>query len=599
MHLFRLLFLAILMSSVSSVSYAENDEHIVILWDVTGSLLPQEKGLKDYDGSQLPTYSQGNGLWMELKKSIIDCIEYADEDPSNKITIIPFNDNPTAPYTRQATSAGKDDLINYVKGYRYKSHKNTNIVAPIKQFYNLLRGNEIKYMFLFTDGEHDHAQTKNNFIPTLDSWTNMTKNQKAYGFYVLVHPAADKPEIRRSVENQDNFWIVADARVRIKICSLPETLKFNLRDDKAPKTIKIEGRYTGATGDVALIPNNNNYDIVCSESSIINGKIKFEVKPKNGFTPPQQDTIHLTPQISNADNYTFIGPKQILLFVSNLPERSLGIEVNNTDFGVASYHKPFLWTKEGYTQAVNNIKISFSEQAKHENSSAIIKVYLVDKNGENKIPIDSQCLKFYIDGKKYNGDSFKLTSNMTNIKLSIEGMPETRSGKYYGRIEIIPNNLDNWEINGAQEILKWNVKFEQRWNPLQLLIILILFAVFVIFLLAKIILRMRNPRFGSIQKNLIVPGMAPIIIKFKGARQVVIAANHPKKQSQWNRFWTGKIVYVTHPTFVSPITLKPSRGKAILARTQAGAYQIQPNPIPGVGAATITVTNTRMRINVN
>ena len=93
--------------------------------------------------------------------------------------------------------------------------------------------------------------------------------------------------------------------------------------------------------------------------------------------------------------------------------------------------------------------------------------------------------------------------------------------------------------------------------------------------------------------------MAPLIVRFKGARMVVVAASHQKKQSAWNRFWTGKILYVTHPAFVSPIIFRPRKGRQILARVQSGTYQVTPNPIPGVGTATIIDIQKNLKINVN
>ena len=80
---------------------------------------------------------------------------------------------------------------------------------------------------------------------------------------------------------------------------------------------------------------------------------------------------------------------------------------------------------------------------------------------------------------------------------------------------------------------------------------------------------------------------------------VVVAASHPKKQSAWNRLWTGKIVYKTHPAFVSPITFKPSSGRRVLAKVQTGTYQVMPNPMPGIGAATIIDISKNLKINVN
>jgi hypothetical protein len=106
------------------------------------------------------------------------------------------------------------------------------------------------------------------------------------------------------------------------------------------------------------------------------------------------------------------------------------------------------------------------------------------------------------------------------------------------------------------------------------------------------------PRFGSIQKTFFIPNQSPLTIKFKGARQVVISSTPPKSQSFWNRFWTGKFVYKTHPAFTSPIILKPSKRK-ILVKANSSQYHIMPNPMPGIGQATITDIQNRITINVN
>lgn len=580
--------------------FAQSGEHIVILWDVTGSLLPQKEGTKDLDGSVIPTYSQGNGMWRPLKEAIIDCIEYAEEDPGNIITIVTFNDGIRDIQSKMASSVGKEELVNYVKNYKYKGHKYTNIVAPVKEFFSLVKKDRINYMFLFTDGDNDDPRTKELFIPTLDSWRNNTNDQNAFGFYVLVHPDANKPEIRQSVESQDNFWIVDDAKVRIKICSLPSSLKYNIRDEKGPKTIGIRGKYANAKGEVQLVSDDTYYDVFCSNSAINNGRIDVEVKPKAGINPPQSHIVKLTPKLSDADPYTFVGPQKINLEVSNLPERSLNLTIDNNHFGKASYYGPFLFSGEKSKPATSELLVSFSEQAEKENSSAVMKVYLVDKKSEERVSFASQCLTIRINGEELNGDSFVLTPGTSKLTMSITGGENTKSGSYYGRIELVPSNLDNYSINCRPEVYKWKMSFSQKWNPLKLCLAWLLAILLSAFLLWMLVLKpIFYPRFSSIQKTFNVPGMAPLIVKFKGARMVVVAASHQKKQSGWNRFWTGKILYKTHPAFVSPITFKPSKRRRVLARVQAGTYQVMPNPMPGVGAATIIDIKKNLKINVN
>ena len=539
-------------------------------------------------------------MWRDLKEAIIECIQYAEEDPGNEIIIVTFNDAIRDVYTEKASADGKKALVDYVRNYKYKGHKYTNIVDPVNKFYSLLGKDKINYMFLFTDGDNDDPVTSARFIPTLDAWTNKTKDYDAFGFYVLVHPNAGKPQIRQSVESQDNFWIVPDAKVRVSICSFPSSLKYNIRDEKGPKTINIRGKYSNAEGTVQLIANDEYYDIVCSDLDIRNGNLDFEVKPKEGLTPPESHTVLLTPQLSGADPYTFVGPKEISLTVSNLPERSLAVTFEDKNLGKASYHGAFLMSMEESKPVISDIKVMFSEQAKKENSSAVMKIYLVDKKTEQKVSPDSQNLTISVDGKELTGDSILLTPEMSNVTLSISGQPETKSGPYYGRVELVPSNLDDYSINGAPDVFKWKMSFSQKWNPLKLSLTWLLGILAAAFILWMFILKpIFYPRFGSIQKTFNVPGMAPLIVKFKGARMVEIAASHQKKQTGWNRFWTGKILYKTHPAFVAPITFKPSRGRRVLARVQAGTYQVMPNPMPGVGAATIVDIKKNLNINVN
>lgn len=597
----RVLSIVLVIALLSLNAAAQNGEQVVILWDVTGSLLPQQTGTIDLDGkTKIPTFKNGNGMWVPLKKAIIECIEYTEASADTEIAIVTFNDGIRDVFSQKATNDGKQHLIDYVTNYKYKRHKFTNIVAGINEFYDLLGKNKTYYMFLFTDGENDDPATSNQFIPVLKAWTNNTKGQDVYGFYVLVHPDADKQGIRSAVESQNNFWIVNDSRTRIKNCSLPSSIKYSIRDEAGPKTISLKGKYAIADGEVQLVANDDYYDVVCSDLDIKDGKIDIEIKPREGIVPPESHTFVLTPQLSGADQYTFIGPQEISLTVLSIPDRSLDLTIDNRNFGKAVFYDSFLFAEGRSTPAKIDIKVEFSEQAKIENSSAVMKVYFVDRKTEQKVSSAAQHLSISIDGKELSGDSFTLTPEMSDVILSISGQPETETGTYYGRIELLPSNLDNYSINGTPEVFKWKMSFSQNWNPLKLSLAWLLGILAAAFLLWMFILKpIFYPRFGSIQKTFNIPGMAPLIVWFKGARMVVVAASHQKKQSGWNRFWIGKILYKTHPAFVAPITFKPIKDHRILARVQAGTYRVMPNPMPGIGAATIIDMRTNLQINVN
>lgn len=578
---------------------AQTSEHIVILWDVTGSLLPQEAGVVDpYSGQTLPSYSEGNGLFVPLKEAVMDCIEYIEEDPSTKITVVAFHDYIRDRFSYNATTDGKAALLYKVRNYKYAGHKYTNIVDPINAFYGLVDPQKINYMFLFTDGNNDHPGTKPQFAPVLNDWTRKAGSRNAYGFYVLVHDDADRPEVRDAAKTQENFWIVPDAKVRIKICTLPSVLKYNVRDDKGPKMVSMKGKFANAKGSVVLTADDQYYDVLCTDEDINDGAFNIEVKPKRGVNPPSNHVIMLTPEVMNADEYTFVGPQQVRLDVSNLPERSLDLTVEDRNFGTASYYDSFGGVSSCSVPATSDVKVEFSDQAKVDNSSARMEVYLVDSRDGSEISFESQNLKLYINGEERS--TLTLTPDMTNVQLSIVGSATTDGGTYYGRISLVPSNLDNCSINGSAEIYKCRFSFKHKMNPLKVGIMWLVIIALAGFLIWMLLIRpMRYPKFGSIQKVFNVPGYAPLIIKFKGARLVELAASHKKKQTLWNRFWTGKIIYATHPAFVSPISFKPSKGKRILARVQPGAYHVTPNPMPGVGSAVILDNSKNIRINVN
>lgn len=579
--------------------FAQNSENIVILWDVTGSLLPDKSGVIDpYNKQTLRTLPGGNGLWVDLKKAVIDCIDYAEENPNNEITVITFNDNIRDIFSMPATEDGKNALIKTVKAYKYKGHSHTNIVDPVRKFYSLLDESKINYMFLFTDGKNDQPATAAQFLPTINSWAEKTKGQNAYGFYVLVHPDADNEGIKNDPEH--NFWKVPDAKVRIKICSFPSSIKYNIRDEEGAKMVGIRGKYAGAKGRVTLIADDPYYDIISSGADISSGEIAIDVKQKAGTNPPAKHSVTLTPQLSGADPYTFVGPKDIILEVSNFPERSLLLTVSDVKkFSKASFVSSFLKSEAKTIPAESDIKIEFNEQAKIENSSAEVKVCLM----KNRKGAPASNFTICMDGKELKNGSFEVTPDTSNVHLSVEGGILTKESKYYGRIELIPKNLDNCAIKpnkGDSTVYSWDFRFEKKWNPFLLGTVILLAFLIATFLLWMIVLKpIFYPRFGSIQKTFIIPGMAPLVVKFKGARMVVVAASHSKKQSGWNRFWTGKIIYKTHPAFEDPITFKPIRGRRVLARAPLGTYQILPNPIPGVGEATIFDVRKNLRINIH
>lgn len=268
--------------------------------------------------------------------------------------------------------------------------------------------------------------------------------------------------------------------------------------------------------------------------------------------------------------------------------------------GECTYYPGFLWSDADTSGVTKHLFLDFNKDAK-DDAESFAEIEFVDKEGN---PIPDNELEITIDGIVIKDNTFKVYSTETEKEVKFRYLPKAESGNHQGYIKLLSYKLDRYEdkeLNGAPtEVMRWDLSFNKCMNPLAKVLMWICILMLALLLIWLLILRpILYPRFGSIQKTFNIPGMAPLIIRFKGARMVVLAASHPKKQSTWNRFWTGKILYKTHPAFVAPIVFKPKGGHQILSKIQAGTYQVMPNPMPGVGAATIIDIKKNLKINVN
>ena len=284
----------------------------------------------------------------------------------------------------------------------------------------------------------------------------------------------------------------------------------------------------------------------------------------------------------------------LILFLTSCKDDSIS-------FGTVEYYPAFLWVDANITPVTKTFDFDFSEDAKND-SHSFAEFQFVDNDGK---PINTKVMQVYDNGVQLSENKLRIGSNIDTKDLTFRFSSNASNGKHQGYLKLINHNLDRLDSQSLMpgqkaDAFQWTLYFDKGMNPLakglMWLGILILTLLFVWVLLLKPLF---YPRFGSIQKTFNIPGMAPLIIRFKGARMVVLAASHPKKQSVWNRFWTGKIIYQTHPAFVVPIVFKPSRGRRVLSKVQAGSYQVMPNPMPGVGAATIIDIKKNLKINVN
>ena len=272
----------------------------------------------------------------------------------------------------------------------------------------------------------------------------------------------------------------------------------------------------------------------------------------------------------------------------------------SVSFGTVEYYPDFLWVDSKTTPVTKTFEFDFSQDAKDFDSYA--EFQFVDNGGK---AISTNIMQIVIDGNVCPNNRFQIRSNVTSKELTFTFSPDAEEGKHQGYLKLVNHLLDRLDsqpltANQQVDAFQWTMNYNKCMNPLAKVLMWIFIGIAALVAAWQVCSRkFFYPRFGSIQKTFNVPGMAPLIVKFKGARMVVLAASHPKKQSAWNRFWTGKILYKSHPAFASPISMRPMKGKRILIKVDNSTYRISPNPIPGIGTATLENIRSNMHITIN
>ncbi len=206
---------------------------------------------------------------------------------------------------------------------------------------------------------------------------------------------------------------------------------------------------------------------------------------------------------------------------------------------------------------------------------------LIDDKGT---PLSSGKYTIAVDGKN-SGPSFSV-NNKKVVHVSIRCSKAVSPGKQY------------IQVKGGGPLVT-HVYFNHHLNPLLVWISWIVTIIAVISLLWFLIFRrLFYPRFKSCQKTFLIPNQQPLIVKLTGARLVVVSSEH-KKQGFWDALIKGPVVYKIHPSFKSPLIMRPMKGRKILMKFDNNTYRVSPNPIPCIGTASIDNVLLNMHIVIN
>lgn len=303
-------FLFLILSLTSFTCIAQKEQRI-FLWDVSESLI-------------------SNGMWKSLQDALIDGINFIDNDDESRIVLVPFYSQPLEGEIMDvpANADGKKKLIEFIKNRKCKPDglgSKTNIVGALKKFHQISKSGYLNYMFLYTDGINEIG----NLGAELQSWNSNNTSSNKYGFYVLVHEAADNWDVRVAEENQENFWVVRDAKQKIVICSIKDTWIKDVREAQKPLLLSVQGKTQIFDGDIDIQSNTNPYyQLKNIKTDIRNSIISFEISPKcNLSTCPKEYDLKINIRKIGGSPYSFITPQVINVKCINKPIKILKIGI--------------------------------------------------------------------------------------------------------------------------------------------------------------------------------------------------------------------------------------------------------------------------------
>ena len=199
-------------------------------------------------------------------------------------------------------------------------------------------------------------------------------------------------------------------------------------------------------------------------------------------------------------------------------------------------------------------------------------------------PLPGSKYTISVDGKQ-SGPSFSVKGKRV-IHVAIRCSKAVSPGKQYV------------QVKGGGPLVT-HVYFRHHLNPLLAWLSWITTVLAIISLLWFLVFRrMFYPQFRSCQKTFIIPNQPPLIVKLTGARMVVVSSE-PQKQGFWDALIKGPIVYKVHPALISPITMRPIRGRKVLVKADSSVYRVSPNPMPSIGIATIDNIQSKSHITIN
>ena len=198
--------------------------------------------------------------------------------PQTEIVIVPFTESIFNPIRGNITQI--DSLVNEISKIGIEKG-DTNIADAWEYGISELDSTKVNYLFLLTDGFHNHGVEKEVLYKRLQEWQYIAKDKYMFAFYVMLTPNAKEMEIIEIIESTNKLWAIESMNVNVSFINSTLNLKSNINNDK-----KVRIDFSSQNNEVfnsglqlnIRLEENPFYELCNLNSSIINKYVEFEIK---------------------------------------------------------------------------------------------------------------------------------------------------------------------------------------------------------------------------------------------------------------------------------------------------------------------------------
>lgn len=312
MNRIRLLIIYLMFSVGYIFAQSSYKEKRIYLIDVTASMIGK---------GELKTPDIFNTVKEKLSQSIYDI-----QSPYTEVTIIPFSDKPFQPITGHASQA--DSLVECISKIDIRKG-DTNIADAWMNGISRLDSTKINYLFLLTDGLHNHGVETDSLYSILSSWPKISSGKHMFAYYVMLTPEARDLEITKIVDQTPQMWLIESMDINASFISSSLNIAANVFKNKRFRIpFRLNNKTAQAFNFKIQLEENPYYRIKSQSLNFADRHIDIELEElKPHIEMPLDITLKLT-YIYDKVKYpiTFFTPEVINFHISNKGIRTMNIK---------------------------------------------------------------------------------------------------------------------------------------------------------------------------------------------------------------------------------------------------------------------------------